>query len=393
MIIYSKNIYFPDGKQEGYLSIENGKIANFSKSFVGEFKDYSDYLVVPGLFDVHNHGTNGYSMMYQGDNPKAQIEGFQKACASYGITSVYPTATPELFSDIRKVIEEDKKIGAKILGIHSEGPYLNRVGEQGVAEIPRKIDMDDVRKMYDDCGGYLKLFAIAPELEGAQEVIDFMNEREVRVAYAHSDLMYQDAKKAFENGVSVVTHTCNVMTGIHHRRMGGLGAALMNPDIYNEIIADGLHVSVEMMDLIFRVKNDPTKWLLISDNTPLAGAPSGQYDSSRFKLTITDDGFALTETGRLMGSTKSALYGMSVLHKELGLDMDTIIRMASTNVHECFGSIDQKGTIELGKDADLAVITKDFECIATYVEGHQVYDSQNPVEFDVNFFNNTQFFG
>ena len=392
MILYSKNIYLPQGRREGYIKIENTKISEIFDTYEGEFLDYSDYLIIPGLFDVHNHGTNGYSLMNRTSDVKEQLEGFQKACASYGITSVLPTASPELFSDIVEVIKEDKPNGAKILGIHSEGPYLSRVGEQGVAEVSPKIEMNDVQKMFDDCEGYLKLFAIAPELEGAQEVIDFMNKRGVRVAYAHSDLMYHDAKQAIENGISVITHTCNVMTGIHHRRMGGLGAALLNPDVYNEIIGDGLHVSVEMMELIFKVKNNHSKWLLISDNTPLAGAPKGDYDIGKFKLTISDDGFALTETGRLLGSTKSVLYGMSVLHNQLKLDLETVIRFASTNVHECFGSIENKGTIEVNKDADIAVITKDFECVATFVEGTKVYDRTNPVGFNHNFFKDTRFF-
>jgi N-acetylglucosamine-6-phosphate deacetylase len=155
-------------------------------------------------------------------------------------------------------------------------------------------------------------------------------DRGVVLSFAHSNCNYEEAMQAFANGLSVSTHTGNVMSGIHHRNMGGLGACLLNEKVYCEIICDGLHISPVMLELMFRVK-ERNHWFMISDSSEAAGAPEGTYQFGQLKVIVDSHGFCKTDTGRLMGSTKSVLFGISVLADRLHIPLEEILRMSSLN--------------------------------------------------------------
>ena len=379
MIIYSDRIVTEQGIIDGYLKVEGEKITDIVRKETEELKadfDCSGCTVIPGIFDTHNHGYLGWEPgnMEEG---KAAIRGYAKALGSVAVTSIFPTVVngQGAFRDIVEVIKEDPE-GARIMGIHSEGPYLNRVGEKGVDTGHPEIDLDHIQKMIDDAQGYLRLVALAPELEGSRDAIRLLNRNGVRVAFAHSNQTYEEAMESFKDGISVITHTANVMAGLHHRNMGGLGAALLNDEVYNELICDGLHVRNEMIDIIFRIKRDAFhKVMMISDNTHLGGLKPGRYSAGAFgACNITEEGFALTDTGRLAGSAKPVLFGMKNLVNNLSIPLETVCIMASLNPAQVYGFADRKGSLRIGKDADFAIIDKDFNCLYTYREGKKIYD-------------------
>ena len=378
MIIYSKNIVTEQGVIDGYLKVEGEKITDIVRRETEECKadyDYSDYTVIPGIFDTHNHG-------YLGWNPgnieegKTAVRGYVKALGSVAVTSIFPTVDNEegAFKNVVAVIRENPE-GARILGIHSEGPYLNRVGEKGIDTGHPEIDLDHVQQMIDEGEGYLRLVALAPELDRSKEAIRLLNRNNVRVAFAHSNQTYEEAMESFKNGISVITHTANVMAGIHHRNMGGLGAAILNDDVFNELICDGLHVRNEMIDIILRVKKDAFhKVMMISDNVHMGGLKPGRYNGVFGICNITEEGFSLTDTGRLAGSAKPVLFGMKNLVQNLHIPLEKVCVLASLNPAEVYGFADRKGSLRIGKDADFAVIDKDFNCLYTYREGKKIYD-------------------
>ena len=378
MIIYSKNIVTEQGVIDGYLKVEGEKITDIVRRETEECKadyDYSDYTVIPGIFDTHNHG-------YLGWNPgnieegKTAVRGYVKALGSVAVTSIFPTVDNEegAFKNVVAVIRENPE-GARILGIHSEGPFLNRVGEKGIDTGHPEIDLDHVQQMIDEGEGYLRLVALAPELDRSKEAIRLLNRNNVRVAFAHSNQTYEEAMESFKNGISVITHTANVMAGIHHRNMGGLGAAILNDDVFNELICDGLHVRNEMIDIILRVKKDAFhKVMMISDNVHMGGLKPGRYNGVFGICNITEEGFSLTDTGRLAGSAKPVLFGMKNLVQNLHIPLEKVCVMASLNPAEVYGFADRKGSLRIGKDADFAVIDKDFNCLYTYREGKKIYD-------------------
>jgi len=387
MIIRSKRIYTDNGLVDGYLVVEDGKIKDIvdNTTTLTADIDVSDDMIIPGIFDTHNHGTMGYSLVGKNEGVDDEIKGYLKGLASQGVTNILPTASTEILKNVAEVAKEEND-GATIVGIHSEGPYLNRVGEKGIHTGYPDVDMEFVKKMVSDSDGLLKLVALAPEIPGIDEAIKYFTEHGARVSYAHSDCNYAEALESFKKGITVSTHTSNVMSGIHHRNMGGLGACLLDEDLWCEVICDGLHVAPEMLELMFKVK-PYDKWMMISDNVPIAGAPVGRYDLKGWlEVTVDDQGFCLTDTGRLFGSTKPVLYGMSVLHNKLGIPMETIVKMASLNPSIVYGFDKEKGSITVGKDADFVVISDDYKALYTYCNGRKVYDYQIDTDvFNPNF--------
>ena len=380
MLIKSDRIYMEDGLKAGLLRVEDGKLIELlpeTDSAEVDY-DYSGLRVIPGIVDTHNHGAMGYSLMTLSLTAEEQVRGYLKAVASHGVTSVFPTADGEFIATCSRIAREPV-CGARIMGIHSEGPFLNRVGENGVYTEPPKVDMRVVQQIWEDSGGLLKLMAIAPELPGSQEAVDFLRGKGVHMAFAHSNMDYADAMSAMDRGISVATHTANVMSGIHHRHMGGLGACLLHPDVQCEVICDGMHVAPEMLKLMFRIKG-LDQWMMISDMTEAAGAPVGEYNFFGMLVKIDEEGFCKSDTGRLMGSTQPVVHGIKVLVEKVGLPIEQVLRMAALNAACYYGFGEQKGSLLPGKDADFAVIDEDYKVVATFVEGQKVYDRAEGAE-------------
>lgn len=379
MYIQSTRIVTPQGCVSGILHLEQGKIVELLDvhSPVTVNLDVQDNRILPGIIDTHNHGTLGYGAMgFEGDIEK-ELRGYLKGLASQGVTGVLPTTDFAGFETVAKLAEEDVD-GAKVLGIHSEGPYLNRVGEKGVDTGHPDIDLDELKQNVAKARGKLKLFAIAPELPKAREAIEYLTGEGVRVAFAHSNMMLEEANEAFSWGITVSTHTANVMSGIHHRNMGGLGACLLNDGLYNEVICDGKHICNAMLELMFRMKRDPfNHFLMVSDCSNLSGAPVGKFRMMEGfpDVNITPDGYCLSDTGRLCGSTMPVLKGIENLVENVGIGMKYAVRMASRNPGLVYGYPD-KGALEVGKDADLIVIDDQYRCLYTFSEGRCVYDRQ-----------------
>lgn len=379
MIIKSERIYMEDGVKSGYLEIRGGKFISFSEEAPeGEWIDYGKSRVIPGIIDTHNHGTCGYAMM--GNNP-AEVKGYLKGCASQGVTGVFPTADIdmlEVVADEAKQQELTKKYeGSKILGIHSEGPWLNRTGEKGIRRGWPEVKLEMAQEMVKRGKGYLKLVALAPEIPGMDEIISYFLSQGITVADAHSDCNYKEAMGAYEKGITVATHTGNVMTGMHHRDIGGLGAALLNDKVECEVICDGMHICLDMLQIYFKIK-DFSRFMMISDCTQLSGAPVGSYQGFEPEMTInvTEEGFLLSDTGRLCGSSQPVLFGIGNLVEKLDIPMETVVKMAALNAAVKYGFSGEKGSIKVGKDADFVVISDDYKAVATYVEGQKVYDRE-----------------
>lgn len=381
MYIRSTRIYLYEHCVKGIIKIDDGKITDilpYDQECEVDL-DVGENRIIPGIIDTHNHGTLGYGAMGIKGGKEAvekEIKGYLKGLASQGVTGILPTTVDsDCFEWIAEIADKQND-GAKILGIHSEGPYLNRVGEKGVDTGHPDISLKHIVEMVDKAKGKLKLVALAAELPLAKEAIEYLTSQGVRVALAHTNCSYDEAKEAFRWGVSVSTHTANVMSGIHHRNMGTLGACLLDDEIYNEVICDGKHVSNEMLEIMFRIKRDPyNKFMMVSDCSNLSGAPVGKYlmMDGFPEVNVTKDGYCLSDTGRLCGSTMPVLKGMKNLVENVGIAMKYVIRMASLNPAKVYGYLN-KGVIEKGYDADITIIDDDYNCLYTVSEGRTVYD-------------------
>ena len=373
----SSRICFEDEIKSGYLVIDGKKIVGYldDNAKVDNYEDYHDHRIIPGICDTHNHGTYGYGLdsIYDSDKKiEDNIKGYLKALCFEGVTSCLPTVTDTIYY-VAKVAKSDYD-GARVLGIHSEGPYLNRVGENGRPEPHPDVDMNFVQKMWEDSDGLLKLVAMAPEIENADKARDYFLSKGVKIAFAHSDCKSKEAREAVDSGYSVATHTSNVMMGIHHRDIGGLGVMLDDDRVQCEIICDGLHNCLDWIKMMLKFK-DHDKFMMISDSVSLAGLAPGRYDDGWVTpLNVTEEGFLKDDDGRLLGSSKSVLYGIGNLVEKLHMPILEVLKLSSLNACIFYGYGDTKGSIKIGKDADVVVISDDYKALVTYVEGKKVFD-------------------
>lgn len=379
MKLYSRRVYTASGCKPAAILIEDGHIAAIEEGpCPSDAVDYGEMRIIPGIFDTHNHGTSGFDLMASGESfedRKQIVRGYLKGLAAQGTVNVFPTVSdPEGIRAVAEVARETVD-GANVMGIHSEGPWLSRVGEKGVRTPWPEVSVDAARALVEAGGGLLRLVALAPEIPGIDDVVDYLLHEGVTVAAAHSDNTYEAAHAAYGRGISVATHTGNVMTDMHHRDIGGLGAALTDPRVMCEVICDGMHVCNEMLGIYFRIK-DYGHFMMISDCTALSGAPAGTYDGGGLceEMRVTEDGFVLTETGRLMGSSQPVLYDIGNLVNNVGVPLETCLEMACLNPARTYGFAERKGSIEVGKDADLVVIDDGYQALATYACGRKVYD-------------------
>jgi len=392
MIIYCNQIYSEEGIKDGYIELENGKFKKFycKEDNLAIDKDYSGYRIIPGIFDTHNHGCYGYSMFSTEKAPEInEIKCYLKGLAACGVTAVFPTTTNIKTIELLAGLSDELLDGAKICGIHSEGPWGARVGEKGINTGYPAVDMEIARKMVEAGQGKLKLVAIAPEVENALEAIAYFVANGINVAAFHTNANFQEANIGIDAGITVATHLGNVMTGLHHRDIGTLGACLLRNEVDCEIICDGMHISLEMIKLYLKMK-DISRFMMISDNVQYAGAPTGKYkgmtkdiNSDRITITINEEGFVLSETGRLSGSSKPVIFGIKNLVEKLKIPLEQVILMSSLNPAKKYGFCKTKGSIKEGKDADFVVIDNNYSVVKTYSMGQLVYDC----DVDVDLFN------
>jgi N-acetylglucosamine-6-phosphate deacetylase len=339
-----------------------------------------DKILIPGFVDTHIHAGRGH---YFGDDEDSTIELCQ-GLAQTGTTSVLPTleTQPEFDEILRRVrivrrVMERGTGGAQVVGIHLEGPYLSGAeiarGSQLVSAL-RTPSVKELHEMVDASQGSVRKMSIAPELEGALDVIRELVKLGIVPSAAHSAATYEQAMAAVDAGLNCATHAFNGMIPLHHRKPGLLGAMLTCDDIHAELIADGQHVGTVAMQILWRCKG-LDRIHLITDNTIWAGLPNGTYDWSGDRTIVKEDQRAYVVGGTLAGSVASMNYDVANLIRSVGCSLAAAVQMASLNPARVIGMDDRKGSLETGKDADLVVIDEQVNVYMTMVKGRQVYST------------------
>ncbi|NVR80953.1 N-acetylglucosamine-6-phosphate deacetylase [Listeria monocytogenes] len=327
-------------------------------------------LLIPGMIDVHIHGAKNYDMM---DGSTESIQAVSMACAETGCTSFLVTSVSSSLEDLIQMIRQTKKVigkekGAKIAGIHLEGPYLNieKKGMQNPAHL-RHPDLKEMKKIFDEADGLIKMVTIAPELPGGIELIDFLKKRGVVVAIAHSNATYEEAQDAFEKGASHITHCFNAMPAIHHRAPGLVAAALENDSISVQAIVDGVHLHPGIVRLIHKIKG-PDKMVLTTDALQAMGVGDGEYIFGGHQVTVTE-GVARLQDGTLASSTVTMNKSLR-LSNEFGINLQDTIQMATSTPADILG-MKNLGRIEKGYSSDLVLLDKKFEVLSTWINGEK----------------------
>ncbi|MEO8625811.1 MAG: N-acetylglucosamine-6-phosphate deacetylase [Candidatus Limnocylindrales bacterium] len=341
----------------GTLTIEDGLITDVA---VGADSDAGDTFISPGFVDVHVHGWGGHSAM--GD--RAALDGMARALLRRGVTAFLPTAVSapldslaDFAQRVRGWLPVAPPDGAEPLGFNLEGPFLAeaRRGAHDPALLLRPEDVSpaQVAPLIDG----LRLITIAPELPGAWPLIAALAGRGIVVSLGHSAATLNEACDGYAAGARSTTHLFNAMTGVDHRAPGLAVAALLDDDVYTELIADGVHVDRALWPLIARLK-PIERLLLVSDAIPLAGTGDGRGRLGSLEIEIAGERVTLAGTNTLAGS----VLALDVAVRNMigaGIALPAAVAAASRNPLEMLGMHD-RGRLAPGQRADLVELDADL---------------------------------
>ena len=340
-----------------------------------EIIDAKGGYITPGFIDLHIHGYLGNDVC---DGEEESIRTISKGIIENGVTSYLPTTMTVDMKVIKKslqvlrALKDESKdwCGSEILGAHAEGPFISE-SKKG-AQDPKyilKIDAEFVKE-YEDI---IRIITLAPEEdnESFDEIRKIRKETDVVMSMGHTSADYDTAMAGIANGVGHTTHLFNAMTPLQHRSPGVVTAAL-NSDVSCELIVDAFHVSPALYDLVYNMKG--RKLCFITDCLPAGGLPYGEYTLGGNKIVYRDIVCRL-EDGTVAGSVLKMNKGIWNVYKNSSIPLWECVNCASLNPAETIGVADKKGSIEIGKDADIVILDSEFNVQKTIKKGDIKYEA------------------
>src|ERR671916_1604671 len=367
---------------EGTVLLRDGAIADVDREGSSladeaeEVYEYPESLILPGFVDLQVNGAFGVDVASEPD----RLSELSRALLGTGTTAYLPTviSSPESLYEgtlpAIGAITGGPADGAEVLGVHLEGPFLNlqKRGAHAAAHVARP-DPGLLARLLES--GPVRMITLAPELEGAGELIEQAAARGVVVSAGHSDAGFEFAYGAFDGRVGGVTHLFNAMSALHHREPGIPGAAFAHPRVPCGIIADGLHVHPEMVGLAFRMLG-PDRLCLVTDAIAAAGAPAGEYRLAT-RTVYSDGGVPRLGSGSIAGSVLTMREAFMNILAFTGCTVAEAARMTSTSPARLVGEGRRKGRLVPGYDADVTILTPDLSVESVW-RGGQLGYSRTP---------------
>ncbi|MBR2133578.1 MAG: N-acetylglucosamine-6-phosphate deacetylase [Eubacterium sp.] len=353
-------------KEFGDIEIENGKIKQIG--ILGEGRDMSGMLLVPGFVDIHIHGFLGGDAS---DGDKKAIETMSRALSHYGVTSFCPTTmtlSREGLEKAVKAISECEAPKAKIAGINLEGPFISKekAGSQKSENI-RAGSVEEFEKLYSISGGKIKLITIAPESFESDEFIKTVSKK-CTVSIGHSNADEKACKRAIEFGARHITHLYNAMTPMHHRNAGIVGTALDDGRVMCELICDLEHICPAVLRNTFRILSQD-RAVVVSDSMRGAGLGEGEYDLGGQKVFVNNGRkYAALSDGTLAASITN-IHEEFVNLVNIGIDFKTALKACTINPARAIGEEKSIGSIAIGKCADLVFLNENLDIKEVYING------------------------
>ncbi|MGY0693517.1 N-acetylglucosamine-6-phosphate deacetylase [Virgibacillus sp. FSP13] len=369
----------------GSLLIENGQIKGIypddqqpvQMAEEVEIIDAKNQNVIPGFIDGHIHGADSADVM---DATEEALDTMAKALPKEGTTSFLATTITQAPENIDNALAnvanyQNKPGQADVIGVHLEGPFIekSKAGAQPLEYI-MEPSIEQFQKWQKLSGNTIKTITLAPEHDTDGSFISYLHKSGVNVSAGHTGTGFEGIKKAVSYGVRQVTHLCNAMTGIHHRDIGVVGAALQLEEIRAELIADGIHVSLEMLQLIYDNMGSE-RLILITDAMRAKCLQAGNYELGGQPVIVTDDR-AVLEDGTLAGSILKMHQGAQNMLQLTNLTLENVIEMTSVNPAKQLHIFDQKGSIAMGKDADVLIVDDALSIQLTICRGMVAYKGE-----------------
>ncbi len=351
---------------EGYTLTFDTKIISLSKEIPQntEIIDARGLYLSAGFIDIHIHGSNGYDVMDA--TPKA-LEEISKSILKTGVTSFLATTMTMSQEQIIKALQNvqvfKQKDGARVLGVHLEGPFINPI-KHG-AQDPNHIQKPNI-ELIEPFIDIVKMITIAPEVEGAEEFIGYIKEHfpHIVLSIGHSNATYNEAKESFSWGVTHATHLFNAMNPLHHREVGVVGAVLECDEVSCDIIADLIHIHPSFFKLLYQLKRE--QLILITDAMRAGCMKCGVSEVGGQKV-IVKDGEARLEDGTLAGSVLKLNIALKNFYKYTNISLPELINMVTTTPAKKLGL--NVGVLEKGYKADLVLFDEEFRVHKSYING------------------------
>jgi N-acetylglucosamine-6-phosphate deacetylase len=382
LLISGPKIYAEQGILEGAaLWVEAGRIHQIDSlgSFTHNDKQNAltfpeTYHLIPGFIDMHTHGVNGFDVM---DASHVALAGISKALAAEGTTAFLATtmtASEEKIDNALIAVRDfmqQKPLGAEVLGVHLEGPFLapSKMGAQpGDKIIPPNVELLQHWQHISDKA--IKLVTLAPEQPRCAELITYLKQHKIIASLGHTNATYDEAVSAIDLGCTHATHLFNAMRGIHHREPGVVTAALLSNDVLVELVLDGFHLHPAIVQLVLKTKG-ADRIVLITDAIRAKCLTDGCYELGGQQVHVKN-GEAKLADGTLAGSVLKMSSAIQNMLAFTGCELAVAVKMASANPAKALGIFDRKGSIALGKDADLVVLDDKLNVVLTVCKGRVV---------------------
>ena len=382
LLIHNAHLFTPNhAGLTGWLLVESGLIRalgfgntpDFSDDASIQLLDALGHNLLPGFIDLHVHGANGHELM---DASPSGLEEMARFYAAHGVTSFLATTWTAGRESIMKALELVEEMqgriqgGATLLGVHLEGPYLNptRCGAQDVNLI-RRAEKEEALEILDT--GMIRLLALAPEFDENLWLIDECVRRGITVSAAHTTANYEQMQRAVAHGVTHLTHSYNAMQPLGHRELGTIGAAMTLPQISCELIADNIHVHPAAQKILVDVKT-PSGVILVTDAIRAAGLPDGEYMLDKRSIQIQNGAVRLPD-GTLAGSVLTMEHALQNVCSATGRSLAEMWITSSLNAARAIGISACKGSLEVGKDADLVLLDESFHVHLTVTQGEIIF--------------------
>ena len=383
MLIKGGRLVTPFGLlQDGVVVVRNGRIAfvgnenGATRSPNASVLDASGKIVSPGFIDTQIVGARGFDA---GAGSPEAVREVARFCSETGTTSLLVAVGTSPFKKLVQVLRGVADVirkgtdTAEVLGIHLEGPYLSPA-KKG-AHNPKYIRLPSISELnviLRESANNVILATVAPEVQGAISLIRELKRRGVVVSIGHSNATYEETLAGIRAGISHATHVFNGMRELHHREPGVLGAVLSCDNMTASLIADGIHVHPAAMKVLVKAKGTD-KIVLITDSV-VAGLRNGTYKLAGQDVVLSD-GVCTLKSGRsLAGSSLSMNKAVRNMIELVGVPIQDALAMATINPAKAIGIDKRKGSIDIGKDADIIVIDEKINVYATLVKGKAVHN-------------------